>query len=130
MRYYDIEEYNKLLKEIEEATQQKTAKTSHQYHLLKTYEVYVIGDTKKIISKRQPDDASIRYLLPYEDIFDALLKIHKEVGHKARDIMQAACSKRYINLTIDLINSKTKFYLIILIILNIFVFSTTCYSLL
>jgi hypothetical protein len=55
MRYFKAVEYNNLIKEIEEATAQTSKKTPRQYNLLKTYEIYNIGDTKKIIARRKGD---------------------------------------------------------------------------
>ena len=51
-------------------------------------------------------DKDILVLVAYEDFFDVLLAAHKKIGHKARDLMNAECSQRHLNITIDLIRGK------------------------
>jgi hypothetical protein len=113
-RRYTREEYFKLIDQLEEISEKKSRKTSHEYYILNNYEILVICDTKKIIKKRKTKEDPILFLVPYEDYFDYLLLCHKEIDHKARDFMAAYCSKRFINLTIELICCNNLSYLIFL----------------
>ena len=38
-----------------------------------------------------------------EDLFDAILEIHEESGHGARDVMNARSKKKYANVTKDVL---------------------------
>jgi len=115
-RLFNRAKYDELLKEIEVAYSTKGKKSNRQYHLLETYEIYEVGGIKKIISKRTVEDDNIYYLLPLEDVWDAIHVVHKAVGHKGRDIMGRHARKSYLNLTDKLIDSKlflfSLFYLI------------------
>ena len=66
-------EYQEFIEAIEKACANPHKKSSQEYHLIKNYEILKIADTKKIIKKRTTEDSSIRYLVPKEDIFDAIL---------------------------------------------------------
>ena len=99
-------EYQQLIVEIEEASATKTTKTARQYYLLKTYEIFEVADVKKIIGKRKEEKDPVIFLVPFEDIFQTILMCHRNVGHKGRDIMSKECSKKYMNLTADLITRK------------------------
>lgn len=48
-----------------------------------------------------------RVVLPVEEIFDVMLRVHRTAGHKRRDIMMSDCSKQYAYITTTLINSKS-----------------------
>ena len=97
-------EYNKLIQEIETTNSKQQTKSSLEYNLLNSYEVWTIADTKKIIRKRTEKQPEIKYLVPYEDLFDSILRCNKNVGHKGRDIMLGECSKEHLNLTNILIS--------------------------
>ena len=103
-RLLTYNEYNQLILEIEEASRTKTTKTQRQYYILNAYEVFEVAGVKKIIAKRKKETDDVKYLVPYEDVFEAILSCHKVVGHKGRDIMARECSKAHMNLTGDLIS--------------------------
>lgn len=110
----NLNEYQELVNKIEEAMNKKTIKTQKEYYLLSKYELLVVGETKKIVQKRKEHNQPIRFLVPFEQIFDTIYRIHMQVGHKSRDIMFEECSKNHLNITIEMINSKffdTFFYL-------------------
>lgn len=102
-RLLTYNEYNQLILEIEEARRIKTTKSTRQYYILNTYEVFEVAGVKKIIAKRKTEAEDVKYLVPYEDVFEAILMCHKAVGHKGRDIMMTECSKAHMNLTGELI---------------------------
>ena len=98
-------EYQEFIEAIEKAYANPHKKSSQEYHLIKNYEILNIADTKKIIKKRTTEEPSIRYLVPKEDIFDAILACHQNIGHKGRDLMMEECSKQHLNLTANYIKS-------------------------
>ncbi|RNA44011.1 hypothetical protein BpHYR1_050819 [Brachionus plicatilis] len=52
-----LDDYNTMIVSIEEAYQKTRGRTQKEYYLVNKYEVYTVGDTKKIILKRKfPDD--------------------------------------------------------------------------
>jgi hypothetical protein len=104
--YIKLNEYQTMIDVIEAAKSKTTKKTSNEYNLLRDYEIMYIGETKKIVKKRGEDSDPIRFLVPYEHIFETLNRIHQQVGHKCRDVMLPACKKNHLNLTVDAINSK------------------------
>ena len=81
-RLLDAAAYKSLMDEIETARNTKNKKTSRQYYLLGQYEVYKVSEISKIIAKRDEKNPDIRYLVPYDDVFDAIHFCHKTVGHK------------------------------------------------
>jgi 16S rRNA G527 N7-methylase RsmG len=54
-RIYKFDQYSQLLKEIDEAHKLTTTKSNRQYYLTKHYEVLKVGETQKIIKKREKD---------------------------------------------------------------------------
>lgn len=91
--------YNKLLTEVEEA-KSAAKKTPLQYRRLKRFNVLEIGETKKLVSNSEP----VKYYLPAEEIFDVIEASHVAVGHGGRDRMKAETSRKYANVTTQMIN--------------------------
>jgi hypothetical protein len=54
-RLLTYNEYNQLILEIEEARRIKTTKSTRQYYILNTYEVFEVAGVKKIIAKRKTE---------------------------------------------------------------------------
>ncbi|RNA32086.1 KRAB-A domain-containing 2-like [Brachionus plicatilis] len=96
-------EYQALILKIESALEKKTKKTPEGYYFLNQYEILVVGDTKKIIKKRKNQDEPIRFLVPCDQIFETIYRIHYQIGHKARDIMIKKCNENHLNITVDMI---------------------------
>lgn len=73
---------------------------------MRNYEVMVVGETKRLIKKRDNAQDPPLIVVPYEDLFDTLYRSHKAIGHKGRDHMRAYVKKQYANLTIRAITSE------------------------
>ncbi|KAJ8946081.1 hypothetical protein NQ314_008981 [Rhamnusium bicolor] len=73
--------YNKLIAEVQEA-------------------IIEVGETKKLSSRSEP----IKYYLPAEEIFDIIEAAHVAIGHGGRDKLKTKTSRKYANITIDMIN--------------------------
>ncbi|CAF1013044.1 unnamed protein product [Brachionus calyciflorus] len=101
--YIKLQEYNALISTIEEAKSKTVTKSTNEYNILRDYDVMLIGDTKKVIKKRENNE-DIRFLVPFEHLFDTIYRIHLQVGHKCRDVMMPACKKNHLNLSVDMIN--------------------------
>lgn len=91
--------YDLLLKEVEDAIA-ATKKTSTQYRRMKRFNVLEIGGTKKLVTRGDP----VKYYLPMEDIFDVIDLSHIAVGHGGRDRLKVETSRKYANITTDMIN--------------------------
>jgi hypothetical protein len=63
-----------------------------------------IGETKKVFSKPKKAGEQPKLLVPYEDIFNSILKCHKAIGHKGRDLTMHECSRGHLNLARYLIS--------------------------
>ena len=98
---FDKEKINKLIGDVEEAYG-SSKRNSKQYYLKQKYEVIKFGDTKKVISKRNDVSDDILYYVPICEAFDALWRIHKNIGHKGRDLMLKECQKLYANVGIKM----------------------------
>lgn len=105
--YYPIETYKKMIEAIE--TQSNKSNDHTVYHLIRNYEVFVVGDSKRLIKKREKETDPILVIVPFEDVFDALYRCHKAIGHKGRDLMRAQVNKSYANLTVKAITSNLIF---------------------
>ncbi len=81
-RLFSTSEYDRLIEEIEVAKNKTGTKTSREYNLLANYEIYAIAGLKKIIAKRKGDNADIKYLVHYDEVFDAIERCHKNIGHR------------------------------------------------
>jgi len=99
------DEYEQLIVIIETAKSKKETKERFEYNLLRTYDVYIVGQTKKIIDKQETPEDPVRFLVPYEQLFVTINRMHIQLGHKKRDLMMQACKKNHMNITVDMINS-------------------------
>lgn len=91
--------YYKLMAEVEEA--ELTAKrTPLQRRRLRRFRIIEVDDSKKLASRTEP----IKYYLPAEEIFDIIEAAHVAVGHGGRDRLKSETSRKYANITIDMIN--------------------------
>jgi hypothetical protein len=91
--------YCKLLAEVEGA-KSAVKKTSLQYRRLKRFDVLETGEVKKLIAKGE----TVRYFLPAEEIFDVIESAHVATGHGGRNRLKKEVSRKYANVTIEMIN--------------------------
>ena len=73
------EEYQNIISQLLE-------KSPHQYYLLKKYEVIECGYVKKLIRKREVNEATF-YFVSIEETFDVIKRPHIATGHGGRDKM-------------------------------------------
>ena len=76
------QEYEALILEKEEAKVKKGTKTPRQYYILANYEIFELAGVKKIIGKRKTPEDEVKFLVPFEDIFETILMCHQQVGHR------------------------------------------------
>jgi transposase InsO family protein len=98
-------EYLKTIERLKAAKAKVGKKENAEYYLLQTYEILRVGETVELIAKRLTDDAPVLKYVSYENSFEALERIHGEVGHRGRDIMLEACKTKYANLTVRMIKA-------------------------
>ena len=68
------------------------------------YDLIQIGNKTRIIKKRNQD--SYVTLVPVEDTFAILDRVHKSIGHKGRDLMlKTSEMKEYSNVTVEMIKA-------------------------
>lgn len=77
-------------------------KTSLQFRRINRFDVIETGGIKKLIAKSTTDD--IRYFLTIDEIFDAIDAAHRAIGHGGRDRLMSETSKKYANITKEMIN--------------------------
>ncbi|XP_046988642.1 KRAB-A domain-containing protein 2-like [Schistocerca americana] len=93
------ESYDKLVDEIEEA-QSAEKKTQKQYRRLNRYKVVNICGTRKLATRKEP----LKYYLRVDEIFDIVEAVHQAVGHGGRDRLKVETSRKYANITVEMIN--------------------------
>ena len=76
-------EYGKSIREPLEAVS-VSKKTSHQYYLLKKYEVLQCGDSDRLIGRREHTDEAPLYFVSVEETFDVVKRVHIATGHETR----------------------------------------------
>ena len=96
------EEYQNIISQLLEATA-TTKKSPHQYYLLKKYEVLECGYVKKLIRKREDNEATF-YFVSIEETFDVIKRAHIATGHGGRDKMIKETNKKYANITQEALN--------------------------
>ncbi|KAJ8967732.1 hypothetical protein NQ314_002678 [Rhamnusium bicolor] len=94
--------YNKLIVKVQEA-ELAAKKTPSQNRRLKRFRIIEVGETKKLSSRSEP----IKYYLPAEEIFDIIEAATVAIGHGGRDRLKTETSRKYANMTINLININT-----------------------
>ena len=90
------EDYCKTISELKEVSS-CSKKTSHQYYLLKKYEILKCGDVEKLIRKRQDQDETPVYFVMIEEIFDVIKRVHLLTAHGGKDKMVKEVNKKYAN---------------------------------
>ena len=100
-KVFNAEEYRALIEEIRDAKSIRE-KSRRQYYLLQQYELMQIGEKVRIIRKRKEEDSKIVPYISLEESFSILLRIHRNLGHKARQLMEKASERNeYANLTVE-----------------------------
>ena len=61
--------------------------------MVKRYVIFEEVGHKKIIAKRNEKNSEIRYLVHY-NVFDAIERCHRNIGHKGCDAMHQKCKKK------------------------------------
>jgi hypothetical protein len=97
--------YNQLLTEVEEA-KSAVKKTPLQYRRLKRFDVLEIGEMKQLVSRGE----TVKYSLPVEEICDVIEAAHLAVGHRGRDRLKIETSRKYVNVTTEMINIFVSMY--------------------
>lgn len=90
--------YNKLLNEYEEA-KASSRKTPRQYRRVKRFNVLEESGKKMLVTNNEP----VKYYLPAEDTFEAIKEVHLDLGHAGRDKVRAVLSKKYANITREMV---------------------------
>lgn len=93
------EVYNSILAEVEHA-KSALKKTPVHHRRLKRFNVLKICETKILVSRSEPQ----KYYLPVEEIFDVIEDAHVALGHGGRDRVKNETSKKYANVTTEMIN--------------------------
>ncbi|XP_067139407.1 SCAN domain-containing protein 3-like isoform X2 [Centruroides vittatus] len=93
------ESYDKLMDEIEEA-QLAEKKTQKQHRRLNRFKVINICGTRKLVTRKEP----MRYYLYVDEIFDIVEATHVAIGHGGRDRLKIETSRKYANITKEMIN--------------------------
>lgn len=95
------EKYMELIKEVEEAHRTEK-KTSLQQRRLKRFNVLEIGGIKKLVARNDGNE-NIKYYLSADEVYDVIYAAHVAVGHGGRDRMSAETSKKFANVTKEMI---------------------------
>ncbi|RNA35075.1 KRAB-A domain-containing 2-like [Brachionus plicatilis] len=98
-----LADYQAMIDSIEQALAKTKGRMNREYYIINKYEILKVGDKKKIILKRQQIDKTIRFLVPYEQIFETIYRIHVQIGHKCRDLMLQVCNKNHLYITTEMI---------------------------
>lgn len=93
------EQYLQLVKQVEDA-EKSEKRTPLQQRRLKRFAVLKIGDVKKLIAR---SEGNIKYYLSSDELYDVIDAAHVAVGHGGRDRMLAETSKKYANITKEMI---------------------------
>ena len=96
------EKYLELIQQVEEA--KKTEKKSPlQQRRLKRFDVVEIGGVKKLTARNEGNTNNIKYYLTADELYDIIDAAHIAVGHGGRDRMLAETSKKFANITKEMI---------------------------
>lgn len=101
-KVFTQEEYDSILKDMQEI-KLNGAKTSRQYRRLNRYDVLQVAGVSKLISKC--DDGEVKYYASLEEMFEILESAHIGTGHGGRDRMLSETSKKYANVTREVITT-------------------------
>jgi hypothetical protein len=95
--------YDTLINEVKSAKVSKS-KSSLDYRRLKRFDIITLGNTEKLITPLD-DSNEFLYFIPIEEMYGVLDTTHKAIGHGGRDKMFKELSKKYKNITLDVITS-------------------------
>jgi hypothetical protein len=68
---------------------------------LKRFDILEIGEVKTLTSR----DETVKCYLPVEEIYDVIEAAHLAVGHGGRDRLKMETTRKYANVTIEMINT-------------------------
>lgn len=95
------EKYLLLMQEVEEAKKVEK-KTPLQQRRLNRFDVVEIGGIRKLAA-RNDKNVNIKYYLSADEMYDVIDAAHVAVGHGGRDRMLAETSKKFANVTKEMI---------------------------
>ena len=81
------EQYEFILNEYKVAKDKLTSKTSHEYHIIKKYDLMKVGEDEILVPKIKNIEEAPRKIVTREKMFDILIKTHIDCGHGRRDKM-------------------------------------------
>ena len=91
-----------LIQKVEKA--KKTEKKSPlQQRRLKRFDVVEIGGVKKLTARNEGNTNNIKYYLTADELYDIIDAAHIAVKHGGRDKMLAETSKKFANITKEMI---------------------------
>ncbi|XP_043475014.1 KRAB-A domain-containing protein 2-like [Leptopilina heterotoma] len=94
------EEYEQILKDVQDA-KLNGAKCSRQYRRLNRYDILEVAGVCKLIKKC--NNGEVKYFAPLEEVFEILTLAHMGTGHGGRDRMLSETSKKYENITREVV---------------------------
>lgn len=99
--HYKVMDEAKYLELVQEVAKESARKTPQQYRRLQRFDILEIGGVTKLISKSKDD---FRYFTTLENCYDIIEAAHINTGHGGRDRIISETSKKYANITRELIN--------------------------
>lgn len=93
------DKYSELIFEVEEA-EGAEKKTPLQQRRLQRFGVLNIGNVKKLVSR---SEGTVKHYVTVDELYDVIDAAHVAVGHGGRDRLLAETSKKYANVTKQMI---------------------------
>lgn len=97
------DQYQKLFSEVKDA-KAADKKTTLQYRRLKRFDILEVDGAQRLISNSN-NSSQVKLFLSVDEVFDVIREAHEVSGHGGRDRVKALISKKYANVTTNMIST-------------------------
>lgn len=82
-------------------------KSVKEHKMLYKFDLWRDGSSERLIKKRHKDTDPVRFYIPDDQLYHALLAVHLDSGHGGIKKMLTLCKERYANITADAVKLFT-----------------------
>ena len=78
--------------------------TTIDYNYRSRYEILKVGETECLIKKRTDGEEHYKYVAAFEEVYGAIKKAHKDIGHGGEKKTLFEVKKKWSNITMEYCN--------------------------
>ena len=102
-RLFSLEKVKEIISSLSKDIE-SDAITTIDYNYRSRYEILKVGETECLIKKRTDGEEHYKYVAAFEEVYGAIEKAHKDVGHGGEKKTLFEVKKKWSNITMEYCN--------------------------